>query len=127
MLGKHEVTEGVRRCRGAKSAPRSKERWLASGRQVEGKHQVAGNATLIHYPVGTMTRRPPSTMRKSSTQDSNGQLGEPRIAPRELIIQNVKLLSGDGFPRPGSSLSVVSCVDSEHYRPIMQFLIAGRI
>ena len=44
------------RCRGAKSAPRSKERWLASGRQVEGKHQVAGNATLIHDPVGAMTR-----------------------------------------------------------------------
>ena len=84
---------GLRRCREAKRAPRSKERCVARERQVTGKEPSGWGGDT--YPGDARTRSPPSTKRKLSSQDSNGQPGEPRIAHSALAIQKVNLLRGE--------------------------------
>ena len=91
MLSRHEVTERVRK---VPRAPRSKECCVAGGRQVAGKAQSDWEGAT--YPGDAMTRKMSSTKSKLSSQDNNGQPGDPRrIAHRRLIIQKVNLLRGE--------------------------------
>ena len=93
VQSRHEVLRGLGRCREARRAPRSKERCVARGRQVAGKAPCGWGGET--YPADAMTRSPPSTKTKLSSQDSNGQPEEPRIAHSALAIQKVYLLRGE--------------------------------
>ena len=90
VLSRHEGTEGLGRCQGAKRAPRNKDSFVARERQVAGRAPRGWERNT--YSGGAMTRRPPCTKRKLNGLDSNGQPGEPRISRRTLIIQKVDLL-----------------------------------
>ena len=92
-LSRHEVTGVLARCRGAKRAPRSKERCVARGRPVAGTAPSGWEG--VTYPGDAMARRPPSAKRKLNSHDSNGYAEEPRIAHRTLIVQEVNLSRGE--------------------------------
>ena len=80
---------GLKRLPGGQKCTR-KERWrrVVMGSQVVGKASSGWEGDT--YPVDAIAKKgPPLTKRKLSSQDSNSQPGEPRIAQRALIIQKV--------------------------------------
>ena len=75
----------LRRCREAKRIPRSKERCVARGRQVPGKAPSGWGGD--NYPGDAMTGSPPSTKRKLSSQDSNGQESSRQTMGRRSSVR----------------------------------------
>ena len=93
MLSRHEVTKGVRKVPRGEEGTKKKRALCGKGHKMAGKAPSGWGGDT--YPGDAMTRSPPSTKRKLSSQDSNRQPGEPRIAHSALAIQKVNLLRGE--------------------------------
>ena len=84
-----ERSPGLKRLPGGQKCTR-KERWrrIVIGSQVVAKAPSGWEGGT--YIVDAKAKKgPPGTKRKLSSQESNSQPGEPRIAHRALIIQKV--------------------------------------